>query len=141
MDIDIHKLHTRFAEIREHLDNIRRIAEQSDAEIFADSRNMAALKYHLIVILEAMGSLCVHVCVKKLNTAVNEYADCFDHLRKGGIVSEELGVELIKMARFRNLIVHRYWEAEDQRILTYVRTELNVIEEFMKQIAERIAPA
>lgn len=136
MEIDIQKLTARFAEIQEHLSHIRTIAKMTDSEIFSDSRNMAAIRYHLIVILEAMGSVCVHVCVKKLHAAVNEYAECFDRLRKNSLISENLGNELIKMARFRNLLVHRYWEADDQKILVYIRGELHMIDEFIAEIAK-----
>ncbi|MBI4253427.1 DUF86 domain-containing protein [Candidatus Uhrbacteria bacterium] len=137
MEFDIQKLKTRFAEIREHLEEIKTLARYADEELFADSRNMAAMKYHLLVILEAMGSICVHVCARGLQKAVNEYAECFEFLRDGNIIPAELSGELIKMVRFRSLIVHRYWEADDRKILGYVRTELHTIEDFLKHIGKK----
>jgi uncharacterized protein YutE (UPF0331/DUF86 family) len=32
------------------------------------------------------------------------------------------------MARFRNLLLHRYWEVDDQRVLTIARNDLGDLE-------------
>lgn len=136
MEYDIQKLKTRFAEVREHLNEVKKLRDLSDDELLADSRNMAAMKYHLLVILEAMGSICVHVCARGLKKAVNEYAECFEFLKEGKLIPVELSVELIKMARFRNLVVHRYWEADDRKIIWYVRSELAPIEDFLTYIGK-----
>lgn len=71
-----------------------------------------------------------------LQKAVNEYAECFEILKEGKLIPPELSVELIKMARFRNLVVHRYWEADDRKIIRYVRSELKPIEDFLTYIGK-----
>lgn len=136
MELDIQKLQTRFAEIHENLEQVRNIVALSDQELFREARNLAALKYHLIVILEALGSICVHVCAKQLKKAVSEYADCFDHLCESNLVSKELGQELIKMARFRNRLVHQYWNIDDKKVVEYARKDLQTVESFIKEIGK-----
>lgn len=138
MELDTQKLQTRIAEIQANLSDIRKITSLADAELFFDSRNIAALKYHLIVVLEALGSICVHVCAKRLQKAVSEYADCFDHLREAELVSKELGEELIKMARFRNRLVHTYWNTDDKMVVQYAREDLKIVEAFIEVIGKLI---
>ena len=37
------------------------------------------------------------------------------------IVNSEIGEKLVKLARLRNLLVHRYWIIDDERILKEAR--------------------
>lgn len=41
---------------------------------------------------------------------------------------------LIRMARFRNLLVHRYWEIDHERVLLYARENLDDLEAFLFQV-------
>jgi len=134
MSLDKEKLHARISEIKESVDNVRRIAAMPDDELFSDFRNISALKYQLTVALEAAGSICVHVCSRELNAAVTEYAECFDRLRKSGLLTPALSAELSKVARFRNLLIHRYWEVDDKKVVEYARSELGVFDEYIKAI-------
>ncbi len=40
------------------------------------------------------------------------------------------------MARFRNILVHRYWEIEDEKILGYARNNLEDFDQFLKSIVD-----
>ncbi|MBI2436852.1 MAG: DUF86 domain-containing protein [Candidatus Magasanikbacteria bacterium] len=130
------KLQTRFEEIRNSLTEINTILKHSDAEILEDKIILAALKYQIIIILEAMGSVCIHVCAKKLQKGVTEYAQCFALLSEGNIIEEKLSVELTKMARFRNMVVHQYWKIEESKMIAYLRNNLYVVESFVESISK-----
>jgi len=136
MEVDKQKIQKRFAEIKEQIAHIKSLAALSDKEFFADENNIAALKYYLIVALEAAGSICVHVCAKKLNCAVTEYATCFETLGKKDAISKSLAKELIKMARFRNLLVHQYWQIDDKKVLQYARKDLAVLGKFLSAVSK-----
>src|SRR3989338_2044943 len=136
MEIDKKKLHAREKEIREALSSIRDLAKLPDEEFFSDAKNIAALKYYLIVALEAAGSVCIHVCARKLNKAVTEYPDCFETLRASKVFPKELGDELVNMARFRNLLVHQYWKVDDRKVLQYAREDIGVLEQYLEAIGK-----
>ncbi len=38
-------------------------------------------------------------------------------------------------ARFRNLLIHRYWEIDPRRVLLYARENVGDLEEFLSQLA------
>ena len=40
------------------------------------------------------------------------------------------------MTKFRNKLIHRYWEIDDQKILEYAKTDLNDFNEFIKAISK-----
>jgi Uncharacterized conserved protein, COG2445 len=59
------------------------------------------------------------------------YAECFEKLAAQGVIDSALAERLKAMARFRNLLLHRYWEVDDQRVLTIARNDLSDLEQFV----------
>jgi len=41
---------------------------------------------------------------------------------------------LRKMAKFRNKLIHRYWEIEDKNILEYARKDINDFEDYIRAV-------
>jgi len=53
-------------------------------------------------------------------------------------VSAEVGDEVAKLVGLRNLIAHRYWEADDSRIYREaVGSGLEIIKRFVREVEER----
>lgn len=40
------------------------------------------------------------------------------------------------MARFRNILVHRYWQVEPERVLRYARENLEDFEGFLRDVGQ-----
>jgi uncharacterized protein YutE (UPF0331/DUF86 family) len=55
-------------------------------------------------------------------------------LGEAQMIEASLAENLRRMARFRNLIVHRYWDVDDQRVLEIARTQLGDLEQFLAAI-------
>jgi len=49
-------------------------------------------------------------------------------------MDDELASRLVRMVRFRNLLVHRYWEVDPVRVLGYARENLGDFEAFLVAI-------
>jgi uncharacterized protein YutE (UPF0331/DUF86 family) len=71
---------------------------------------------------------------KRFQVAVSNYATCFEELEKKGVLSSDLSKKLRKMIRFRNILVHRYWEMDDQRVLEYARPDVQDIMEMLRAV-------
>lgn len=41
---------------------------------------------------------------------------------------------MIRAARFRNLLIHRYWDIDPHRVLRYARENLGDLEQFLIQL-------
>lgn len=63
------------------------------------------------------------------------YADCFRILQTQKVISNQLAQKLINMAKFRNLLVHLYWDVNDKKIYEILQSELDDFNEFVKQIS------
>lgn len=134
MDIDKEKIKQRFSEINESLSEIKRLASLEDSEFWSKKENIAAVKYYLLQAIESVGGVCVHIVAKKYNKGVSAFGECFEILQKEGFLDEELALRLRKMAKFRNKLMHRYWEIDDKNILEYARKDLKDFEDFMKSV-------
>ncbi len=140
MEIDIKKIKKRISEIEENLMKIRKYTTLSDNQFWADERNIYTIKQLLLQTIEATGSICLHLVVKKLKKGVERFGECFEQLEKGRIINSSLYRELKSMIDFRNMLVHRYWEIDDKKVLKYAREDLGDFEKFIKEIKKFLKP-
>jgi uncharacterized protein YutE (UPF0331/DUF86 family) len=136
MDINLEKLTKRISEIKENGEKINKYASIPDSEFWKDERNLLAIKHLLLQSIEACGSICNHVLAKKFFESPSSFPECFESLHNSKVINKELSVKLRKMARFRNILVHRYWEIEDKKILEYARNNLEDFNQFLKSIVD-----
>ncbi len=79
-----------------------------------DPRTVKAMKYSLIVIVEAMLQICQHILARKYRVAVSGYRDAFKKAGKYGIIREDLSRGLQPIAELRNeFLIHGYWRCDD----------------------------
>ena len=71
--------------------------------------------------------------------APEDYADTFQVLAEAGIVDAEFAVELKKMARFRNRLVHLYWGVDVMELRQILATRLDDFETFISAIGSELA--
>ena len=65
----------------------------------------------------------------------DDYAGCFAGLSQGGIIEAGLSVRLQQMARFRNLLIHVYWEVDYNHVFDVVETDLEDLRTFSHAMA------
>lgn len=136
MEINLEKLKIRMCEIRENKEKIQKYATIPEKEFWKDERNILSIKHLLLQSIEAIGSICNHISAKKFLRAPSSFPECFEILSNSKVIDNELSLKLRKMARFRNILVHRYWEIEDQKILDYARNSLEDFDRFLKSVTD-----
>jgi len=62
----------------------------------------------------------------------------FEVLGKEGVLEEGLAGRLREMAKFRNLLVHRYVEVDNARVLEIIKYHLDDAREFERGIQKLI---
>ena len=134
--VNMDKLYARFRDIRESLDRLKSFRKIPLEEFLRDKDKQDIAGFRLIVAAEAPIGICLHVAAKVLREVPEEYAGCFQLLGHHDLIDPELSLRLARMARFRNLLVHRYWEIDYSlmyRIIT--GPDLDDLEEFISQIS------
>ena len=126
----------RSREVRASIDRIRELVAVDDTAYFADDRNQYSVQFLLLTAMEATASICGHLMATTAGSAPSSYGECLDGLGASGIIDPELNKCLIQMARFRNLLVHRYWEVDEHRVLDYARHHLGDFEAYLVAVGE-----
>ena len=133
--IHMEKVYAKFRDIRESIERLRRFSATPRAEFLKDRDSQDIAGFRLIVATEAAIDACLHVAARTLNQVPEEYAGCFKLLGEHHLIDQEVASRLAAMARFRNLLVHRYWEIDYGRMYDIITgDDLADLEIFMKQI-------
>jgi len=119
----------RVAWIRKMLDGIRRLPLSSFEQFMEDPRTPAAAESHLRRALEALLDLGRHVLAKGFALAPAEYKEIADELIRVGVLSEQDGALLRRMAGYRNRLVHFYHEVSQEELYTLCTIHLSEVEE------------
>ena len=101
--------------------------------VVRDPHLIASAKYHLIVGIEAAIDLANHLIAKNRWRAPEDYADTFRIMEEQGLVDAEFSVRLQRMARFRNRLIHIYWDINDETIYSLLQEDVCDIEEFLAE--------
>jgi len=100
-----------------------------------DSHKIASAKYNFIIAIEAAIDMGNHIISQNGFRAPEDYADTFSVLGEYGVVKEEFAKELRKMARFRNRLVHIYWEVDDKQVYKIMQSNLGDFKTFLNSIS------
>jgi uncharacterized protein YutE (UPF0331/DUF86 family) len=104
-------------------------------ELFqSDTRNPAAAESYLRRALEALFDLGRHILAKGFGQAVSEYKEIARVMGQRGILEEEEIKKLVKIAGYRNRMVHFYQEISLQELYDICNRELTDIETLLSSI-------
>jgi len=120
------------SEIFNALTRLKGLSDLPQEKFLKDPYMIAGAKYFLIVAIEAAIDLCNHIISKNKLRAPEDYADTFRVMGEIGFFNEELLEKLVKMAKFRNRLVHIYWEIDDEVIYEVLQDDIRDIEEFVE---------
>jgi len=85
----------------------------------------------MLLAIEDAFALCNQTIAMLGGDAPTAYAECLEKLAAQGVINASLAERLKAMARFRNLLLYRCWEVDDQRVLTIARSDLGDLERFV----------
>jgi len=121
--------------------NLRFLEEMktiSPDQFIESYKDVQAAKYSLLEIIEACIDIANYIISVKGFRRAEEYSEMFKVLKEERVIGKELAAKLEDMARFRNLLVHRYGEIDNSRVLEIIKHNLKDVEEFEKEIEKFI---
>jgi uncharacterized protein YutE (UPF0331/DUF86 family) len=120
----------RLNDISQSISRLRQILAMDREAFLADQDSQDIARSRLLTAIEAALNLCFHVAAKKLRRVPEEYAQCFTILAEANLISRTLAERLGAMARFRNLLVHLYWNVDYGQVYDILANNLEDLEEF-----------
>lgn len=135
MTLDADVVRGRCGEIEEALARLTRIRGAGRDAFMADADAKDIACYRLLLAIEAALALCFHISARRLKQVPEDYAGCFAGLSHAGIIGPDLSSRLQQMARFRNLLVHVYWEVNYGRVFDVLECDLEDLRAFSRAVA------
>ncbi|MCD6357936.1 MAG: DUF86 domain-containing protein [Thermoprotei archaeon] len=136
MKVDEELVEARIREINDAIQMLRGIVSRRYGELSIYER--LSMRYLVVQLVEAASSICVHLLISVYGERPQGYPDCFARLGVKGVLPRGLAERLASAARLRNLLVHRYWVIDDERVYESVRRGLKDFEEFVSRIRESL---
>jgi len=133
-DLENNILSRLFGEMDEAIQKLNRLAQASKTEFLGHHEKVDATKYNFIVAIEAMIDICNRIVSKERFGQPQDYSGLIRLMLEKDVLDEELAKRLIRMVKFRNMLVHLYWKVEDEMLYEYLRSNLNDFKEFKASI-------
>ena len=137
MGIDRRFVTRLLAELEQHLILLEGAREQSRDELFSDPLRALGVQHALQILIEAVIAVS-HQMIAGLNLPRPERnLEAPATLLRVGVLSDAaLAQRLPAMVRFRNLLVHRYWEVKLDLVYDILRSHLDDIRQFSVQVSD-----
>lgn len=133
---DQEKMVKLVSELRKSVVRLESIANHSLEEFKNDPDKIGSSKYHFIVAIEACIDMCNHVISRNGFRVPEDYADTFRVMSEAGAFGSKFSEELTNMAKFRNRLVHLYWEVDEGQLYGLLNSRLGDFKRFLDNIAE-----
>ena len=135
--VDKPKLDQMLSNLRRYLVTLRSLAAVPSGDFLANPDKIGNAKYHLVIAIECCIDIANHVIASENFRFPKDNADSFAVLVEHGVLDPASREPLRAMARFRQRLVHLYWEVENERVHEYLQDSLTDIDGFARAIASR----
>ena len=123
------------SELRKALDRLRKLSKLKAIDFTGDPDKVGSAKYHFIVAIESCIDLCNHIIAQNGYRVPEDYGDTFTVMAEVGALEPSFAEELKEMAKFRNRLVHIYWQVDDSIVYDIMTTKLEDIKDFLNATA------
>ena len=132
---DQEKMVRLVSELRMSVGRLRELAKLTQEDFLNDPDKIGSSKYHFIVAIESCIDMCNHVIARNGYRVPEDYADTFKVMAEAGAFDPDFSDDLRNMARFRNRLVHLYWQVDDKQVFEIIRNRLNDFKKFLDSIS------
>jgi uncharacterized protein YutE (UPF0331/DUF86 family) len=133
-EVNLDRLRALAGHLRDALRQLREVGQTPRESFLADARAVNSAKYLLIVAAEAALDICNHLAARRGARSPEDYADCMAILAELGVLDDELRTRLVRMARFRNLLVHLYAKVDDGEVYRVIRENLDDFDRYLLSV-------
>jgi len=133
MPIDSAYLKQRISEVSEAISELRRLTSKPYPKLSLEEKY--SIRYHVIVLAESVGSMCVHVATEAFHREPQSYSECFRTLEDKGVF--DCAKDLVEIMRLRNLLAHRYWTIDDAQVYDSIKKNFKCVHKFLRSIKRK----
>ncbi len=132
---DKEKLLRLVSQLRKSSGRLAFLATLGKQDFLSDQDKIGSAKYNFIVAIESCIDICNHVIAQNGYRVPEDYGDTFRAMAESGALDLGFAEELRNMAKFKNRLVHLYWEIDDKQLYEILQTRLEDFKTFLDAIA------
>ena len=95
-----------------------------------DIVRIGGAKYYLQTAIECCTDIAHHIIASEGWRAPRDYADAFVVLNEHGVIPDAFLSVMRRMVRFRNRLVHLYWEVDNEAVCDILQKDLGDLDRF-----------
>ncbi len=134
MVADVETVRDRINRIRRYVRDLLGFSQISEEDFSQNTERQYAVLHALQLAIEACVEIATHICAADGLGVPSSYAEAFDLLERAGVVDPQLANDLRAMARFRNRIVHFYWEMDMKEVYRILTGSLGDFDRYLVEI-------
>ena len=120
------------------VEELKPFSRMTEKEFLSDRKNPPFVESYLRKALEAVFDIGRHILAKSYGFKEIEYKTIAKELGKRKVISEELSEVLIKMAGYRNRMVHFYREVTSEELHQIVLNNMEDFNRFNREVSSFI---
>ena len=136
--VNEYRIFRAIEDIEKSIGRLKKLGELSLDSFLANEDYQDIARSRLLIAIEACINICYHLVAKKLKKVPHSYSHCFEILGDMGFITPELARSLSAMCRFRNRLVHLYWDIDYRLVYDIMHANLTDMEKFITAIKGNI---
>lgn len=132
---DPDKITKLVSELRTSVDRLRLLSKLSRNDFVRDPDKIGSAKYHFIVAIESCIDMSNHIIARNGYRVPEDYGDTFVVMAEVGAIEKYFAQELRNMAKFRNRLVHLYWEVDNKQVHEILQSRLDDFKTFLDNLS------
>lgn len=136
--VDTERVLTLIGGARNAIGELKRYNGITENEILSSQDRLGNIKYQWVILIEACIDICNHFSARLYGKAPESYAGCFRILHEVNVIDKSLSDQMAELARFRNVLVHLYWEVDNRRVVQHTKSRLDIVERYLKELGARV---
>ena len=140
MVVNRDRIADRMDRIRRYQRDLKDFGAITREDFWANRERQYAVLHAMQNAIEACIEIASHIVSADQLGAPQDYASLFTLLETHGILSPEMSEQMRQMARFRNRIVHLYWDVDLDLVYDYLTCRLDDFSHYLNQIDTYLGP-
>lgn len=132
--VDLLLIKRKLAELDTYMKQLREYQNIKLSDYKNQWKTQRIVERTLHIMIETCVDIANHIISDRELRPPKSYADTFSVLLEGKIINKPLSDRLQKMAKFRNILVHRYEEVEPEIVISILKKNLKDFELFKRAI-------
>lgn len=127
--------------LRDRLAKLRKALPARAEDVVDDERLEAFLSFHLFLLAQDAVDLAAHLVAARGLAVPSSQRELFEALAGAGLLSKDTASGMAQVASLRNRIAHAYGDVDPVRMVREAPRGLDLVEQFLKEVADAIDAA